>query len=181
MSKHLMKDACTSKVVPYKYSDMGMYSSAQKCDFNYVCANKITCIINIIFSIIIIIIIYPFCPCLLLNLSPISGCLVCRSKILMRKASSALEDIITFSTWDGSKPLYLKRKEKQFCKFCKFYTILYKLWKVMKSCIICHHKNSPGYDQDLNACINSLLSIIWATGNIPLVQVLNFKMIDWIM
>lgn len=39
----------------------------------------------------------PFCPCRLLNLSPISGLRVCLSKILIRKASSALDEIITFS------------------------------------------------------------------------------------
>ena len=40
---------------------------------------------------------YPFCPCLLLNLSPISGRRVCRCKILIKKASSGLDDISTFS------------------------------------------------------------------------------------
>lgn len=54
----------------------------------------------------------PFCPCRLLNLSPISGRLVCRSRILMRKASSALDEIMTFSMYESVEPLYLVRKRR---------------------------------------------------------------------
>lgn len=54
----------------------------------------------------------PFCPCRLLNLSPISGRLVCRSRILMRKASSALDEIMTFSMYESVEPLYLARERR---------------------------------------------------------------------
>lgn len=47
----------------------------------------------------------PFCPCRLLNLSPISGLLVCLRRILMRKASSALDEIMTFSMYESVEPL----------------------------------------------------------------------------
>lgn len=47
----------------------------------------------------------PFCPCRLLNLSPISGLLVCLRRILMRKASSALDEIMTFSMYESVDPL----------------------------------------------------------------------------
>lgn len=55
----------------------------------------------------------PFCPCRLLNLSPISGLRVCLSRILIKKASSALEEIITFSMYESVTPLYLENEESR--------------------------------------------------------------------
>lgn len=54
----------------------------------------------------------PFWPCRLLNLSPISGLLVCLRRILMRKASSALDEIMTFSMYESVEPLYLDKQRQ---------------------------------------------------------------------